>query len=261
MKTAVNYKNCEVKAFDLPSLFAGKINAVLTREKTNVDSGKKERIDQGRDWYDVLWHIDNRVKPKYDYLAKKIDYKGPFEGKHEDVNKEWVKIELFKRMEELDYDKLNFDIYGITLKKNKIILNKELLTEKINLFGRSDNWGSGSHGDDGQNGGNYGKILNDKNNDTIILKNNIKPMMCFKCDSFYNESIKEKITSAEFVKNYGNDKNIELNKYKYINADSEFYLLERKIFDNNGKFNTEAWHFNKPYLIFFLLLYHILNVL
>jgi len=128
----------KVRAFDLPSLFAGKLNAVLTREKYNSEICKKERFDLGRDWYDLIWHINNKIQPNYEFLSKKLNYKGPFEGKNINANLEWVKNELFKGMEGLDYIKMNIDIKSITLIANRINLNKDLLTEKINMFGQSE---------------------------------------------------------------------------------------------------------------------------
>src|SRR5690606_9889193 len=41
--------SCYVKCFDLPSLFAGKVHAVLFRKWQN-------RV-KGRDWYDLEWYI------------------------------------------------------------------------------------------------------------------------------------------------------------------------------------------------------------
>jgi len=135
MKSIGDDNKYKVRVFDLPSLFAGKINAILTREETNQKTGGKERVDHGRDWYDLVWYIDKRAKPNYNFLSDKLDYKGSFEGKHIKANLEWVKNELFNRMEGLDYNMLNLDIASITLKDYRIILNKELLTEKINILG------------------------------------------------------------------------------------------------------------------------------
>jgi predicted nucleotidyltransferase component of viral defense system len=137
IKTIKYDTDYNIRAFDLPSLFAGKINAVLTREETNEITRKKERIDHGRDWYDLIWYIDKGIKPNYDFLSNKLNYQGPFEGKNINTNVEIIKKELFKRMEGLDYNILNRDIASITLKEYRIILTKDLLTEKINLFGQS----------------------------------------------------------------------------------------------------------------------------
>jgi len=132
MKEVNNFAKYSVRAFDLFCLFTGKINAALTRE-TN---GKRD--DKGRDWYDLIWYINKGVKPNYDFLSKKLDYKGDFAGKHIQTNIGWVKEALIKRMEGLNYDNLNDDIKSITLPQNRIILNKNLLIEKINKFGHDD---------------------------------------------------------------------------------------------------------------------------
>jgi len=113
---AVKYDtNYNIRIFDLPSLFAGKINAVLTREETNEETGKKERTDYGRDWYDLIWYIDKGIKPNYDFLSDKLDYKGPFKDNHIRADLDWVKNALLTRMQGLDFN-----------------------IEKINKLGRSD---------------------------------------------------------------------------------------------------------------------------
>jgi len=134
--TADNFLKCNVRAFDLPSLFAGKINACLTRQTANSATGETERTDKGRDWYDLVWYINKGVSPNYDFLSSKLDYKGPFEGKHINADYKWVKNELVKRAEVLDYNTLNLDIASITLNDNRIKLDKELLNEKLNMFDR-----------------------------------------------------------------------------------------------------------------------------
>ncbi len=62
-----------VKSFTLPSLFAGKMHAILCRKwKTRV---------KGRDWYDFAWyvgkypelslkHLENRMRQSKDYIKK-----------------------------------------------------------------------------------------------------------------------------------------------------------------------------------------------
>ncbi|GBU27101.1 hypothetical protein R84B8_00624 [Treponema sp. R8-4-B8] len=131
IKEADNFNKCNVRVFDLPSLFAGKLNAVLTREKTNTESKIIERIDQGRDWYDFIWYVNKGIKPNYNFLSDKLDYKGDFKGLHIKADREWTKNALFKRMEGLNLDELNNDIKTITLNKYRILLNKELLTNII----------------------------------------------------------------------------------------------------------------------------------
>jgi hypothetical protein len=47
-----------VRHYDLPSLMAGKINAVLSRPYA-----------KGRDWYDLLWYLAGKVEPNLGLLA------------------------------------------------------------------------------------------------------------------------------------------------------------------------------------------------
>jgi hypothetical protein len=133
--------NNPIKVFDLPSLFSGKINACLTREETNIETSKKERKDHGRDWYDLIKYIDMQIIPNYTFLSDKLKYKGPFveylnEHPETIIDKNWVKEKLLERMKGLNFKELNDEIASITLKKDRIELNKNLLIEKLNKFGK-----------------------------------------------------------------------------------------------------------------------------
>ncbi len=65
--------NFLVKRYDLPTLMAGKINALLSRVWFK---GKDNEITvKGRDYYDLLWYMEKKVKPNYDcirYKRKKL---------------------------------------------------------------------------------------------------------------------------------------------------------------------------------------------
>lgn len=56
---SVSHFNYVVIHYDLPSLFAGKINAILTRNRL---MGKENTlIIKGRDYYDLLWFLEKKV--------------------------------------------------------------------------------------------------------------------------------------------------------------------------------------------------------
>jgi len=57
-----------VKVYDLPSLFAGKMHAVLCR-------GWKNRV-KGRDWYDLVWFIGRSVPLNLDHLEMRMRQSG-----------------------------------------------------------------------------------------------------------------------------------------------------------------------------------------
>lgn len=54
-----------VAVFDLPSLFAGKMHALVCREYV-----------KGRDWYDFIWYTAQRVPPNYGLLASALEQTG-----------------------------------------------------------------------------------------------------------------------------------------------------------------------------------------
>ena len=62
----------QVRLYDLPSLCAGKLHAVLCR-------GWKSRV-KGRDFYDLVWYAARRVRPNLGHLAARMRQSGHFEG-------------------------------------------------------------------------------------------------------------------------------------------------------------------------------------
>ena len=59
-----------VVACDLPSLFAGKIHALLCRPRV--------RNIKGRDWYDLLWYLSRKIPFKCTYLELKLIQSGVY---------------------------------------------------------------------------------------------------------------------------------------------------------------------------------------
>lgn len=57
-----------VRLYDLPSLFAGKLHAVLCRSWKN-------RV-KGRDFYDYLWYLSHRVSPNFGHLEARMRQSG-----------------------------------------------------------------------------------------------------------------------------------------------------------------------------------------
>lgn len=62
----------QVRLYDLPSLFAGKLHAVLCR-------GWKNRV-KGRDFYDFVWYAARRVSPNLAHLAARMRQSGHWDG-------------------------------------------------------------------------------------------------------------------------------------------------------------------------------------
>ena len=121
-----------VKVMDINSLFAGKLNACLTRSKKAEGKNERERADVGRDWYDLAWYVQKGVRPNYGFLSDKLNDKGPYQGQGIKADLEWVKENLLSRIDGLNYKVLNEELHPLTRKENRIVLSREFLMEAIN---------------------------------------------------------------------------------------------------------------------------------
>lgn len=65
-----------IKTYNMSALMASKIAAIFLREQRDV--GKKKYDYKGRDIYDLLWYMNKKIVPDFDYLvAKDINIKNP----------------------------------------------------------------------------------------------------------------------------------------------------------------------------------------
>ena len=62
----------QVRLYDLPSLFAGKLHALLCR-------GWKDRV-KGRDVYDFVWYVGRKVEPNLAHLEARMRQSGHWSG-------------------------------------------------------------------------------------------------------------------------------------------------------------------------------------
>ncbi len=86
-KTSKNIfdSNFVILHYDLPSLFAGKLTAILTR---NLFEGKENReIIKGRDFYDLLWYLKKDVSVNLPFLQERLGRKITVEELREEVKK------------------------------------------------------------------------------------------------------------------------------------------------------------------------------
>lgn len=84
---------------DLPSLFAGKLHALLCRSYL-----------KGRDWYDFIWYTARRVGVNYPYLAAALHQSGPYAGIDEDIDRKWLISELEKKIASIDFSQAAADV-------------------------------------------------------------------------------------------------------------------------------------------------------
>jgi len=84
---------------DRPSLFAGKIHALLCREYI-----------KGRDWYDFIWYTGNRSGINYDFLTSAINQVGPWKGQSVTVDKAWLLNELERKIASMNWKQAAEDV-------------------------------------------------------------------------------------------------------------------------------------------------------
>jgi len=86
--------------YDLPSLFAGKLHALLCREYL-----------KGRDWYDFIWYTARRTPANYALLSSALDQMGPWKGQGVRADRAWCVAQLRKTIEAADWARARQDVH------------------------------------------------------------------------------------------------------------------------------------------------------
>jgi len=97
-----------VRTFDLPTLMATKIRAILHRkwEKTN-NKGKTLAKVKGRDYYDLMWYLGKNVKPNLKCI----------EGV---LSKKELKKKLLEAVKKVDAKSIEFDLESLIKEKELV---------------------------------------------------------------------------------------------------------------------------------------------
>ncbi len=88
-----------VRIFDLPSLFAGKLHALLCRDYL-----------KGRDWYDFIWYTARRTPINHKLLSAALDQLGPWKGQAPNTDNAWCIEHLQTRIDETDWLQARRDV-------------------------------------------------------------------------------------------------------------------------------------------------------
>ena len=91
----------EINLYDMPSLFAGKLHAVICR-------AWKSRI-KGRDLYDLVFYLANKTPVTLKHLNARLVDSG-FEGARDDLSLAEIKQILYRRFESIDYFQARDDV-------------------------------------------------------------------------------------------------------------------------------------------------------
>ena len=103
-----NNQTILVKSFDLPTLMAAKIRAVLNRQWEKTDKQGKVLVRaKGRDYYDLMWYLQKGIKPNLDCLL-------------EITNLEELKKKLLDNINKLDDQSIKLDLEALIVDQNLI---------------------------------------------------------------------------------------------------------------------------------------------
>lgn len=112
-----------VVVLDEPSLFAGKIHAILCRNYKNTV--------KGRDYYDFLFYVKNRIKPNMNYLKNKLVESSKIK-EDIDFNIDVLKAMLKQRFEITNFDQVKKDAMRFVFKNEDLSYYcKELFMQMV----------------------------------------------------------------------------------------------------------------------------------
>jgi hypothetical protein len=90
----------QARLYDLPSLFAGKLHAVLCR-------GWKNRV-KGRDFHDFVWYVSRGIRPNLPHLAARMRQSGHWTG--DDPTPSGLRDLLRRRIVTVDFKRAAEDV-------------------------------------------------------------------------------------------------------------------------------------------------------
>ncbi|MBU0581184.1 MAG: nucleotidyl transferase AbiEii/AbiGii toxin family protein [Candidatus Margulisbacteria bacterium] len=110
-----------LKAYDLPSLMAGKIHAICFRGYT-----------KGRDFYDLIWYLGKKIEPNLIFLKNAIFQTQKIQNNN--LKEQWREL-LLQKIKESDFKKIISDIQPFLEDQNEIaLLNKDYMCEAIKKY-------------------------------------------------------------------------------------------------------------------------------
>jgi predicted nucleotidyltransferase component of viral defense system len=113
---------------NLPSLFAGKIHALLCREYI-----------KGRDWFDFVWYMTRNTEINLLNLQNALIQQGPWKGIMLNIDYNWVSEKLREKIETINWDIAKKDVQPFLRERQQRTLdlwNKEFFLELTNSLPR-----------------------------------------------------------------------------------------------------------------------------
>ncbi len=116
---------------DKPSLFAGKVHALLCREYV-----------KGRDWYDFIWYTSQGIGINEEFLTSAVNQLGPWQEQGIVADKKWVVNELAKKIASIDWKQAVEDVRRFIRAGEQPSLDlwsKELFLHQLNKWEQGNN--------------------------------------------------------------------------------------------------------------------------
>jgi predicted nucleotidyltransferase component of viral defense system len=111
---------------DVPSLFAGKIHALLCREYT-----------KGRDWYDFIWYTGRRTGINNAFLAAALRQQGPWQGQELNVDTQWCIDALREKIRSVNWQEAKDEIRRF-VRPNELpsieLWNRDMFLDRIERY-------------------------------------------------------------------------------------------------------------------------------
>ena len=85
--------------FDGPSLFAGKLHALLCRDYL-----------KGRGWYDFVWYTARRMPINHRLLSAALDQQGPWKGTRPETDDAWCVAQVRALIARTDWMQARRDV-------------------------------------------------------------------------------------------------------------------------------------------------------
>ncbi len=109
--TLVFPEKFEIKMQNHSSSFAGKLHAVLCRDFFYGS----ETMVKGRDYFDLDWYLNKKIEPNYKLLKNALCKAGPYAGQDLEINSSWLKIEISKKLKNLNWNLAQKDMMPFLL--------------------------------------------------------------------------------------------------------------------------------------------------
>jgi hypothetical protein len=120
-----------VRVFDLPSLFAGKLHALLCRSYL-----------KGRDWYDFIGYTARRTSINHELLSCALRQQGPWKGQSLHSDNAWCTAQLSAMITKIDWLQAQRDVERF-IKTHELpslkIWSREYFLQQCNKLNESQN--------------------------------------------------------------------------------------------------------------------------